>query len=60
MEEYREIEVRKGPEKTEEDVPGLGRVRGWGLQAESKGNEHRRTQIQETFVYTVGKQMPTF
>lgn len=60
MEEYREVEVRKGPEKTEEDVPGLGRVRGWGPEAESKGNERRRTQIQETFVFTVEKQMSYF
>lgn len=60
MGEYREVEVRKGPEKTEEDVPGLGRVRGWGPEAESKGNACRRTQMQEIFVYTVEKQMPYF
>lgn len=37
MEEHREVEVRKGPEKTEEDVPGLGRVRGGAA-----GREHRK------------------
>ena len=51
MEDYREVEVSK--EETEEDVPGLSRVRGWGPETESKGNECGRTQIQETFVCTV-------
>lgn len=50
MEDYREVEVRKGPEETE-DVSDLGRVRGWGPETESKGNECRSTKIQETFVY---------
>lgn len=38
MEEYREVEVRKETKKIQ-DVFGLGRVRGWGGKAESKGNE---------------------
>lgn len=58
MEDYREVEVSK--EETEEDVPGLSRVRGWGPETESKGNECGRTQKQETFVCTVEKQMPHF
>lgn len=59
MEEYTEVEVRKGTKKIQEDVAGWGRLRGWeGVGRQSKGNEWGKTQRQETFVYKVEKQMP--
>lgn len=60
VEEYKEVEVRKETKKVYEDVPGLGRVRGGVRRQRAKEMNEEGTQIRETFVYEIEKQMPNF
>lgn len=51
--------MRKGTKRIE-DVPGLGRLHGGAGEAEAKEMRREGTQIEETFVYEVEKQMSYF